>query len=308
MTYSVISAGSPRHRKRIAMFDFDHTLVKPKSGGTFPKDADDWQWLRPSVPVVVKEWYAKGFAIIVFTNQSKAWKVDMIQSVLRALEVPCTAAIALDKVAYKPSRTIFDAVVKKEWDASASFFVGDALGRANDFADSDLQFGHAIGVRVLSPEEAFPFEERVPADTLVKPAAHQEVVVMVGYPGSGKSTLAEKVFGSNGYVVLAGDVLKTHAKMMHASIEALMKQKSIVIDATNANREKRAEFIGLAKDFGVPARCIHMNISLEEALARNYKRAAEGAEAGVVPKMAFFAYRKRFQEPHPCEGCEVVTL
>jgi hypothetical protein len=36
-----------RHRKKIAAFDLDGTLIKPLSGAVVPKDMDDWQWLTP---------------------------------------------------------------------------------------------------------------------------------------------------------------------------------------------------------------------------------------------------------------------
>ena len=43
-----------RYRSKMAGFDYDHTLVKPKTKSTFSKDEDDWMWLRPSVPVMLK--------------------------------------------------------------------------------------------------------------------------------------------------------------------------------------------------------------------------------------------------------------
>jgi Polynucleotide kinase 3 phosphatase len=42
-------------RTKFAIFDFDWTLVKPKAGRKFPTKADDWMYLRPSVPDVVRK-------------------------------------------------------------------------------------------------------------------------------------------------------------------------------------------------------------------------------------------------------------
>jgi bifunctional polynucleotide phosphatase/kinase len=72
------------------MFDYDWTLVKPKSGGTFPKDIDDWVWLRENVPEVIKKYYQQGFGIYIFTNQSKEWKKTQIQKALETLDIPLT--------------------------------------------------------------------------------------------------------------------------------------------------------------------------------------------------------------------------
>lgn len=65
---AIYKINKPRHRSRVAIFDFDWTLCKPKNNKTFPKDVDDWEWLRPNVPDVIKDLYKKGFAICIATN------------------------------------------------------------------------------------------------------------------------------------------------------------------------------------------------------------------------------------------------
>ena len=74
--------GGFRFRSKVAAFDFDWTLCRPASGATFPKDVADWTWLRPNVPDVVRDTYARGYCIVVFTNQTKAWKRDQIVAAL----------------------------------------------------------------------------------------------------------------------------------------------------------------------------------------------------------------------------------
>ncbi len=41
---TIIKLNKPRFRSRIALIDYDHTLVVPSSGGTFPKNVEDWMW------------------------------------------------------------------------------------------------------------------------------------------------------------------------------------------------------------------------------------------------------------------------
>jgi hypothetical protein len=41
----------------VLLLDYDQTLVVPKDGRPFPKDADDWQWLFPSVPSIITKMY-----------------------------------------------------------------------------------------------------------------------------------------------------------------------------------------------------------------------------------------------------------
>lgn len=305
--FEIVKINAPRHRKKVAMFDMDWTLIKPKGGRTFPKDVDDWEWLRPTVPQKIKTFYDKGFAIVIFTNQTKAWKQGMIVNALTSISLPCTAVIAFDKTYHKPDRRIFDAFVgKRAWDTKKSFFVGDALGRAADFADSDRKFAEALGIKVLAPEDVFPFEKKSESSlNKVATVQTQEVIVMVGYSGSGKSTVAQQVFGaSSRYAVIDGDVLKTVPKMLSTARKALKEGKSVVFDATNGTKERRAKYMEVAKEFSVPARCVHVNTTMEEAIARNNARPI----AKGVPKIAYYTYRKRFQEPTADEGCSVVTI
>jgi len=82
-----ILLNKPRFRTKIVLFDYDWTLVKPKTGGTFPKDIDDWQWLRPNVPDIIKNYYYNGYGIYIVSNQSKEWKVTQIINVLSLLNI-----------------------------------------------------------------------------------------------------------------------------------------------------------------------------------------------------------------------------
>jgi hypothetical protein len=65
---------------------------------------------------------------------------------------------------------------KKEIKKSSSFMCGDALGRKNDYSDSDLQFG----ISVYSPEEIFPILQKPNVFTPL--SQKQEIIVMVCMP------------------------------------------------------------------------------------------------------------------------------
>ena len=47
----------------------DDTLIKVKSGGKFGKDSNDWVLFDAKVVTVIKEYYEKGFKIVIMTNQ-----------------------------------------------------------------------------------------------------------------------------------------------------------------------------------------------------------------------------------------------
>lgn len=291
----------PRHRSKVAIIDFDWTICKPKNNKTFPTDIDDWEWLRPNVPDVIKNLYKKGYAICIATNQSKEWKHTQIINAITTLDIPVKIVIATSKLSYKPSLQIYEKLFDKPIDKSISFMCGDAIGRETDHSDCDLKFAQAIGIKIMSPEELFPFEKKTNLK-IIKPSNTQEIVIMTGMPGSGKSHLAKTVFKKH-YVIIQGDVYKTSKKMINVAKEHLDNGISIVFDATNPSREKRNEYIQVAEAYKLPTRCIYMSTSMEESMARNNKRDKP------VPRIVYSVYNKKLEIPDPThEKCSVIVI
>ena len=286
-----------RFRKKMAGFDYDHTIVKPKSISTFSKDVDDWMFLRENVKHKIQEFYKKGYAILVFTNQSREFKKEQIKIVLDSLEVPYQAFIMYHEQVKKPNPFYFEYYnYESKVDMKNSFYVGDALGRENDWSDVDKVFAERCGLKYYSPEEIFPFPKK--QETELTDIQDQELIIMVGYPGSGKTTYSEKVFDKDNYVILHGDDLKTESKIVKALKSEFDQGKSVVIDATNPSREKRRVFIDIAKERGLFVRIIHISTSIEESMQQNQKREHK------VPKIVFYVYRKKFEEPVKSEGVD----
>ena len=121
---------------------------------------------------------------------------------------------------------------------------------------------------------------------MITVSSQQEVIIMVGYPGSGKSTLIDEIFTPAGYFIAHGDEYKTSAKMIKAADLPCKDGKSIVFDATNPSRKKRAEYVSFAKKYDLPVRCVEMTTSLEESLARNLNREKP------IQRIAYNLYKK----------------
>jgi len=51
------------------MFDFDHTLVIPKSFNQFPKSYDDFEYLFSKIPQILKKFLKNDFKIVIISNQ-----------------------------------------------------------------------------------------------------------------------------------------------------------------------------------------------------------------------------------------------
>ena len=55
---------------KVASFDLDHTLIKPKGKRTHPKDKEDFEFVFPNIGDVLNKYNDLGFSIIIFSNQS----------------------------------------------------------------------------------------------------------------------------------------------------------------------------------------------------------------------------------------------
>lgn len=289
--------------KRLAIFDFDWTMVKPKNGRRFPKDRSDWEWWSPRVPEVIRDYARRRFRIVLVTDQSKPWKIDMIRDVLEVLGVSATVVIGTEPETKKPHTGQFLSVIPEtSMDKTKSFFVGDAAGRPGDWADTDRRFAEAIGVRFDTPEALF---REVKMDT--QAWAKKHVLIMVGFPGSGKSTWAQAFAKEHAQTVtrIEGDTYKTATAMVKAARDAhdAHPDHTLVMDATNGTRERRAAYIEFAKSIGFPVVCVWMTTDLKTALARAQARTT----APAVPAVALYRYQKVFEAPTQDE-CTVVSI
>lgn len=306
MAPTIYNLNKAQLKAKIAAFDYDHTLVCPKDGKTMPSDVEDWKWLYPNIPDELKRYNDEGFTIVVFTNQSKPWKVIQIQYVLQTLQIPVFIVVASEKCDYKPNPILYDVLVgSAKVDKEQSFFVGDALGGKGDWADSDKVFAQNIGLKCLSPEKMFATKQvvEVPVPVL-NLSDSKQVIIMVGYPGSGKSTVAKSVCANTSFALIQGDVYKTSPKMLKAALEHVKEGKSVVFDATNSSSKKRSEYIEFAKKHNMKVVCVYVSTSLEVSYKRNKEREPDQQ----VPKIAYSVYTKHFVNPSIEEGFELIVL
>jgi HAD superfamily hydrolase (TIGR01662 family) len=54
--------------QKVLFTDLDGTLIETKSGRTFPLHSEDWKFI-PETLNAIKEYYSKGYKIIIVTNQ-----------------------------------------------------------------------------------------------------------------------------------------------------------------------------------------------------------------------------------------------
>ncbi len=301
----------------VLFLDYDQTLVIPKEGRTFPKDVDDWQWLFPNIPSIITQKYNDGYRIVICTNQTKPWKCTQIENALSSIKgVKMDVCIGMEKSVHKPSTAMIGLLAwfgKEHINVQSSLFVGDALGRKNDYSDSDKVFAQTLGIQYIEPEMFFDmFFDDLNLNTqqsCLTPSQTPEVIIMVGYPGSGKSTLALSLVEEHStYQYISGDIYKTSTKMISTAKKICKENNDIkpsfIFDATNPTIEKRAEYITFAKVHDYPIRCVYMNTSFEESKRRNMHREDEKK----IPAIVYNIYRKKFEEPNEIEGFTLLTL
>jgi predicted kinase len=78
---------------------------------------------------------------------------------------------------------------------------------------------------------------------------------------------------------------------------------SVIFDATNPTIQKRKEYIDFANKHSLPTRCIILSTDITESMFRN------NARQKVIPKITYYVFRKRYQEPSIEEGfVEIITI
>jgi len=349
----------PNASSRVAAFDLDGTVIKSpfiqlgrpgsKGGGgkrVMRKQANglEWEWWRAVVPQKMKEAHDSGFSVVLISNQNlksaalAEWKkkIPLIAAAVPELPFRIFAATAKDGHR-KPMPGMWfelERIFAKDRitiDKSASYYVGDAAGRADDFASTDRKFALNVGVKFYTPEEYFlkipPAPYTLPGynvssvkddpqgssesdASILPPDPRTEIVLFVGFPSLGKSTFYRKHFASAGYVHVNQDSLGSRPKCVKAAEKALAAGKSCVIDNTNRDVQTRKYYLDIAKRLQVPARCFLFQGSFELAWHNNLYRAyvmpASVADRephrAVLPYMALTSFADAYEAPSVKEG------
>lgn len=144
-----------------------------------------------------------------------------------------------------------------------------------------------------------------------------EIVLVMGYPASGKSTWTVQHF--SGHRRINRDSLgDLSLDQLCPLVEAALDEGSpVVLDNTYATRESRAPVLEVARRRGVPARCVWLDSSIEQAqynaverLVRKHGRLLSPAEIKQAGRndpntygpAVLFRHRKVFEAPTAAEG------
>ena len=162
--------------KKVAGFDLDFTIVKPKSGRKFPKDENDWKWLYHNTKEKLLQ-LSEDYQVVIFSNQmglskgkqSKEELLTKFYSIYKDINIPLIFLISDKDDNYrKPNTGLWEVLLKEGISKEGSFYVGDAAGRLEDeknkkdFSDSDRKFAKNVGIPFYTPESFFLKEKERP--------------------------------------------------------------------------------------------------------------------------------------------------
>jgi len=246
-----------RPQNHLALFDIDWTITFAQKKLKPHWNVDDIE-LLPNRQKILENIVKLGYTLIFVTNQKVVAKdlkkikqaqeerVKRIQNFITKLQLPCWVFVATGDDNYrKPNTGIWTKIKSFIPNIQYAFYVGDALGRPQDFSDSDKKFPENIGIPYFTPEDIFPVE-------IVKPPlGNKYLVITVGAQGTGKSTYTETYFPE--YYMISSDKLKSNKKKILSELEKQLKLKTspgIVIDATNPTQEGREVYYALGSKYG----------------------------------------------------------
>jgi len=326
MIHSLPKAINPK----LAIFDLDSTLMN----GDVKIDA---------VVDYALSVQKQGYYLAVISNQYGITKGQTTHQVVQArfktmsewFNNGVSFLYATDKDRYrKPMTGMFSLLMAKLECALVhpdSFYCGDAVGRAKDFAVSDFYFARNCGLKcIAAPDLSLVLVEKaakhilytnlepldnwlipspIPSPTWSpdsEPESELELIVMVGPQGSGKSTLAKHLkAGSDTVKLLNRDTIGSTAQMKTQFRSAIKNRVSVILDNTNYDRDGRGDYISVAREAGYNIRIYYFDIPKELSMHMCHMRVQTGGPR--IPPVAIHTYYKRLEAPHKDEA-EIVVI
>ena len=295
--------GNFKKRSKIAAFDLDYTIIRPKSGKLFPIDKNDWKFLYDSIPSKLLSLYKNDYSIVIITNQmgiskGKVKKSDFefkIKKIYEKLKIPILFLAATEDDKFRKPRIGSWRYLKKldnvRISKKKSFYVGDMAGRLKnnkfkaDRTDSDRKFAYNAKIKFYTPEKFFKDETEREwnfkgyllnnnYDKKFNIKSKDEVIIISGYPGSGKSYLAKNNFKD--YKLISKDLYKN--KVYKILDEELKNNNKVVIEGLLYNDTKRKKYFDIIKKYNKKIKYIELTTSYDLSYHLNVNRSLKGKD------------------------------
>jgi DNA 3'-phosphatase len=331
---------------KFALFDLDKTLITPKNGKNpyslhLDEDPYNYTYLcdKSDLVSLLQSLKRQKYVISIMTNQSRL--NDNIKNRIETFRQDLTDELGWSPFIFigtkdkylKPNTGSFKLLCKllnfiytdldveklrKIENGLPNFFmVGDASGKDDTFppyryASTDKDFAKNLSLLLSKTYTVCQYIRPIDifGSHVVAPRDYQELVITVGNPGSGKSAGSYNLKQA-GYKICISDVIRDRVKLAQCVNENLTQGSSVVVDAMNPYKEKREDYISIARKLKIPVRILWF---VRDGRPFNYLRGTYDANLGgyktssvyyhkePVPDVAYNTYTKQFEEPNDEEG------
>jgi bifunctional polynucleotide phosphatase/kinase len=311
-------------KNKICMFDLDGTIIK------FNLKTDKYELLYSNTIDKLRE-ISQNNNIIIITNQKQLNKQEMFEMFMIKItnllteftnnDIFVDVYISTKSNKYRKPNISFMELINKKYGNKIEYYCGDALGRKNDFNDTDLKFALNLNINILSPEQLFlgkSIENKIIKYPILNKEKYnftyepnkKEMIILVGYPGCGKSSISAKIseigfLNDIYYEIINRDVLKTMQKCVKLTKKALENNFNVIIDNTNPNKKSRKIFIDIAKEYNYNVIVILINTSYEISMHNNYYRHTKYNKE-LIPEIAYNIFKSRYEKPLLSEGIKKI--
>ena len=322
---------------KVAAFDLDDTIIKPKDNKKFSETSNDWEFVYKICDKLIY-YHTNKYNLVIISNQLSIKKgyitqeiwCKKIENVLKIIDLPMIVLASINNDVYRKPRTgLWDDFII--CNLNKSFYCGDAGGLEKrsvkllekkklqikkDHSDTDAKFAKNIGIKFIHRDEmvyCVNYEKNFNINYGVNfknikvgkyddfIPSKDEMIINVGYPGSGKTFYTKNYIIPKGYKHINQDTLKTFDKCLKKCEEYLVAGYNVVIDNTNMELEKRKKYIDLAKKYSFKCRCINFKTDLDTSYHNNLFRSFT-SDTKSIPKIVYYKMRKMYVEPSIKEG------
>ncbi len=316
---------------KVAFFDLDYTLIKPKSGNKFPKDKDDYTFMFNNVIEILNKYINDNYHIFIISNQNgllkdkNAEKLEAMKyklnNIFESIENKDLFTIFLacgENYYRKPHsgafhfyESLYDIKINKK----SSFFCGDALGRKDDFSASDYYFALNNGLKCYSPETIFEnndskkveYKMNIKRDFLEETISNKRKKSFENLIDQINNIEGQKLIIMNGSMASGKSAFASYmndnynyiafqsdilGSKLKRNVENFLKINiNVIVDATNATKAHRKIYIDLAKKINKDIQIICVYIPYNEELIHHLQHYRIEKSRGLMSVLPEIALR-----------------
>lgn len=338
-----------RITNKLALFDLDNTIIKYNRS-----NKSDITLFNQYVVNTLLMLQYNDFSIIIITNQLNlksindfTKKIECILHKLSILTIPFFISINDDQYR-KPRIGILEMICKKILNVNISeldklsFYCGDAIGRENDFSDTDFKFALNAGLNFISPEDMFIdnfinidnldyfkiYKKEFSYPNIINPIYNLQynaiineikkinttenklIIILIGSPASGKSYFSNKISNDLNQICQIEIITmdnKTNKQYKESILEFINKSNIIILDSTNRTKKGRMDLISYINKKIDNINYISIDMTIEKKLALHLNTfrniyQIKRQPFKNIPDIAIHAYYKKYEKPELSEG------